>query len=118
MEKAEELLKALGIELPAEDADVTVIAKEYLYKKLEDAKSTIDTTEIVAKAKEEGGIIAEKRMKRSLNTRFGLGMTNTQIDSTDFDKIGEAVAEKVKGSASEDVDKLNEKIITLTQEVI
>lgn len=117
MTKAEELLKALGLEVPAEDADIKVIVSEYTAKQIEDIKATIDNSEVIAKAKEEGGIVAEKRIKRSLNSKFGLGLTNSNIDSTDIDKFGDALAEKVKGSASEDVDKLNERIIELTNEV-
>lgn len=117
MEKAEELLKALGLEVPAEDADIKVIVAEFREKITEEVKGTIDNSELIGKAKEEGGIVAEKRIKKALNAKFQLGLTNTQSDSTPFDKIVEMGAEKIKGSASEDVEKLNEKIIELTNEI-
>jgi hypothetical protein len=117
MDKTEELLKALGLEIPADDADIKAIVAEYREKLTEEVKGTIDISDKLAQAKEEGGIVAEKRIKKAINTRFQLGLTNMQSDSTPVEKIMELGAEKIKGSASEDVEKLNARLIEQTNEL-
>jgi hypothetical protein len=118
MDKAEELLKALGLEVPAEDADIKVIVAEFREKQAEVFKTTPDFIKpLKDEAFKEGGIVAERKMKKALNAKFQLGLTNSIIDDTDFEAIVEQGASKVKGVVVEDAEKKDEKIHELTNQI-
>lgn len=116
-EKALEILTRLGItaDLSAEDVDIDAIVNETRTKIADLVKSDGDFLEpIKAQVKSETSIVAAKKAKKALNEKWGLGMSNKELDETDYDALLDMTYEKSKQSTTAEVNTLQEQIIALT----
>ena len=116
MSKELELLKAIGIEAEiTEETDITVIATEYKEKQAELHKNNpAIMDEEKAKSKKEGEIIATKRIKKTLNKDFGLGLTDSEVNEISVDDLAGKVKEATKTEVGKDVEELQKKLIEVT----
>jgi len=116
-EKALELLTKLGItaDLSAEEVDIDAIAAEFNSSKLEllkhDGAFLDPIKDEVSKA---SSIVATKKAKKALNEKWGLGLSNKDLDETDYAALLDLTYDKSKQSATAEVTTLQEQIIALT----
>lgn len=116
-EKALEILAKLGItaDLSADDVDTDAIVAETRTKIADLVKSDGEFLEpIKAQVKSETSIVAAKKAKKALNEKWGLGMSNKELDETDYDALLDMTYEKSKQSTTAEVNTLQEQIIALT----
>lgn len=124
MEKFIELLTVLGFKKEViekiksgEEVDLNAEAESFLTEK--DSLSKSDEkfiNGIKASAKKEGEIVARKQFKRLLNKEFGLALTETPLNEISDEDIIKKAKETGTGAANADLEKLQQQVITLTNE--
>ena len=126
MEKFIELCKGIGIpadviaDLQKEDSKTDVSEVVEKFKKtqvdlLKADKKFVD--ELTNNAKKETKIVAEKTFKRSLNKKFGLGLSNSELDEISVDDLNEKADQKLKEGRDADRETLDKEIIDLNNKI-
>lgn len=124
MEKFIELLTTLGIKQETidkikngEEVDLNEVSTSFLAEKAALVKNDAAfVNDLKAQAKKEGEIVATKQFKKLLNKEFGLSLTETPLMEISNEDIIKKVKETSTTAANADVQKLQEQIITLTNE--
>lgn len=116
-EKALEVLTKLGItaDFTAEDIDTDAVVTEFRTKQVELLKHDSEfITPIKDEVKKGAFAEAERKAKKVLNAKYGLGLSNKEIDETAYDDIVEKAYATTKDQATAEVTTLQEQIIALT----
>jgi hypothetical protein len=65
-------------------------------------------------AKKEGEIIAIKRAAKALKSKFGIDLSNADLEAKTFDEIAELAAQVANAKTSADAKELNDKLIAMS----
>lgn len=124
MSKHLELLKKLGFaqaeieSLDKEDVNIDELSTSFRERQFELLKADAEyNNSIKDEAKKRGLAEAYTKAKKLLNTKFGLGLQNKDIDELDFEAISEKAQEKISSSGNEEVTKLTETIFELNKKL-
>lgn len=116
-EKALEVLTKLGItaDFTADDIDTDAVVTDFRTKQIELLKHDPDLLDpIKEEVKRETNIVATKKAKKALNEKWGLGLSNKELDETEYTSLLDLTYEKSKTAATAEVTTLQEQIIALT----
>lgn len=117
--KIEQFIEKLGVELP-EDKDVDTFFSEFQQQQTELFLKRGDILDPIKEGvKKEASIVTMRKAKKDINTAFGLGLTNSQLDELDYQDLVEKAKTAVSSNANADeiVKKYQADLMAKAQEV-
>lgn len=121
MTKQEQILKKLGFnleEIEKDEFDVENSISEYQTKQQELFLQRGDILEpIKEQAKKEANIIATKKIKKAINNKLGLGLSEKDLAEKEIDEMIDEGTESLKNNNSKDITELQQKLIETTNKV-
>ena len=118
---SKDILEKYGLSPAAEQlkedgtVDVDTFAALFQAKQRELALQDKDLIEPVRQqAKKEGEIIALKRAAKALKTKFGIDLSNADLESKTIDEIADLAAQVANAKTSADAKELNDKLIAMS----